>query len=55
MTGIKIALVVIGTFLAAVLVVGLVFSNLRFFIWVGIIGLIVWGIYTLVTRPWRYS
>ena len=22
---------------------------------VGIIGLVIWGIYMLITRPWRYS
>ena len=30
-------------------------ANLRFFIWLSIIGLVIWGVYVLVTRPWRYS
>jgi hypothetical protein len=48
-------LLIVGSILLAFLVVGIVFSNLRFFIWLGIIGLIIWGIYMLITRPWRYS
>jgi len=48
-------LLVVGSLLLAFIVVGIVFSNLRFFIWIGIIGLVVWGISMLVTRPWRYS
>ena len=48
-------LIVIGSILLAFLLVGILFANLRFFIWLSIIGLIIWGIYVLVTRPWRYS
>jgi hypothetical protein len=48
-------LLVVGSLLLAFIVVGIAFSNPRFFIWIGIIGLVVWGIYMLVTRPWRYS
>jgi hypothetical protein len=48
-------LLVVGSLLLALIVVGIAFSNLRFFIWIGIIGLVVWGISMLVTRPWRYS
>jgi uncharacterized membrane protein YjjB (DUF3815 family) len=48
-------LMVIGSLLLAFLLAGILFANLRFFIWIGIIGLVVWGIYMLVTRPWRYS
>ena len=48
-------LLVVGGLLLAFIVAGILFSNLRFFIWLGIIGLVVWGIYMLVTRPWRYS
>jgi hypothetical protein len=48
-------LIVIGSILLVFLLVGLVFTNLRFFIWLAIIGLVIWGIYMLVTRPWRYS
>jgi hypothetical protein len=48
-------LLVIGGILLAFIVAGIVLSNLRFFIWIGVIGLVVWGIYMLVTRPWRYS
>jgi hypothetical protein len=49
------ALLIVGGILLALLVVGFVFSNLRFFIWLAIIGLVIWGIYMLITRPWRYS
>jgi hypothetical protein len=49
------ALLIVGGILLALLVVGVVFSNLRFFIWLAIIGLVIWGIYMLITRPWRYS
>jgi hypothetical protein len=48
-------LIVIGSILLAFLLAGILFANLRFFIWLSIIGLIIWGIYVLVTRPWRYS
>ena len=48
-------LLVIGSLLLAFLLAGILFANLRFFIWIAIIGLIIWGIYMLVTRPWRYS
>jgi hypothetical protein len=27
----------------------------QFFIWLAVIGLVVWGISMLVTRPWRYG
>ena len=52
---IMVVLMVIGGLLLAALIAGIVLSNLRFFIWISIIGLIVWGVYMLVTRPWRYS
>ena len=55
MRGVLVVLMVIGSLLLAVLIAGLVLSNLRFFIWIAIIGLIIWGIYMLITRPWRYS
>jgi hypothetical protein len=48
-------LIVIGSVLLALLLVGILITNLRFFIWLSIIGLVVWGIYMLITRPWRYS
>ena len=46
-------LIVIGSILLAFLLAGILFANLRFFIWIAVIGLVVWGIYMLVTRPWR--
>jgi hypothetical protein len=49
------ALLISGGILLALLVVGIVFSHLRFFIWLAIIGLVVWGIYMLITRPWRFG
>jgi hypothetical protein len=52
---ILVVLTVIGSILLAFLLAGILFANLRFFIWLAIIGLIVWGVYVLVTRPWRYS
>ena len=57
-SGMRILLVVLmvaGSLLLAFLLAGILFANLRFFIWIGIIGLVIWGIYMLVTRPWRYS
>ena len=51
MRGIMVVLMVIGGLLLAALIAGIVLSNLRFFIWIAIIGLIVWGVYMLVTRP----
>jgi hypothetical protein len=48
-------LMVIGSILLAFLLAGIFFANLRFFIWIAVIGLVIWGIYMLVTRPWRYS
>jgi len=50
-----VVLMVAGSLLLAFLLAGILFANLRFFIWIGIIGLVIWGIYMLVTRPWRYS
>lgn len=55
MRPILVVLTVIGSILLAFLLAGILFANLRFFIWLAIIGLVVWGIYMLVTRPWRYS
>ena len=55
MRAVLVVLLVIGSLLLAALLAGIFLSNLRFFIWIGIIGLIIWGIYMLVTRPWRYS
>ena len=48
-----VVLLVIGGLLLAALLAGVVLSNLRFFIWVGVIGLVIWGVCMLVTRPWR--
>jgi Zn-dependent membrane protease YugP len=50
-----VVLLVIGSLLLAALLAGIFLANLKFFIWIGIIGLVIWGIYMLVTRPWRYS
>jgi len=47
------ALLIIGMLLLIALILGVVLANLRFFLWIGIIGLVVWGVYALVTRPWR--
>ena len=37
-------LIVIGSILIAFLLVGILFGNFRFFIWLSIIGLVIWGI-----------
>ena len=50
-----VVLIIVGSLLLAFLLAGILFANLRFFIWIAIIGLVIWGIYMLVTRPWRYS
>jgi hypothetical protein len=55
MRTLMVVLTVIGSILLAFLLAGILFANLRFFIWLAIIGLVIWGIYMLVTRPWRYS
>ena len=55
MRPILVVLTVIGSILLAFLLAGILFANLRFFMWLAIIGLVIWGIYMLVTRPWRYS
>jgi hypothetical protein len=53
--GILVVLIILGSLLLAVLLAGILFTNLRFFIWLAIIGLVIWGVYMLITRPWRYS
>ncbi len=55
MRGVLVVLMVIGSILLALLLTGILFTDLRFFIWLAIIGLVIWAIYMLVTRPWRYS
>lgn len=44
----KVALIMFAAIMLGFIVAGVIFTNLRFFIWVGIIGLIVYGIYSLV-------
>ena len=51
MRTLMVVLMVIGSILLAFLLAGILFANLRFFIWLAIIGLVIWGIYMLVTRP----
>ena len=55
MRTLTVVLIIVGSLMLAFLVAGFLFANLRFFIWIGIIGLVIWGIYMLITRPWRYS
>ena len=45
---VKVALVLFAAAMLGFIVAGVVFTHLRFFIWLGIIGLIVYGIYSLV-------
>jgi hypothetical protein len=40
---ILVVLTVIGSTLLAFLLAGILFAHLRFFIWLAIIGLVVWG------------
>jgi len=46
---------VIGSILLALLLAGILFAHLRFFIWLAVIGPVIWGVYMLVTRPWLYG
>ncbi len=50
-----VVLMAIGSILLAFLLAGVLSTNLRFFIWLAMIGLVIWDICMLVTRPWRYS
>jgi hypothetical protein len=47
------ALIIIGLVLLIFVIVGIVITNFRFFLWLGVIGLVIWAIYALVKRPWR--
>jgi hypothetical protein len=49
------ALIIIGMLLLIALLVGIVLTTFKFLLWVGITGLVIWGIYALVTRPWRHG
>jgi hypothetical protein len=48
MSALKMALIVVGAVLLGFIVAGIVFANLRFFLWVGIVGLIIYAIAGLV-------
>ena len=43
MRPILVVLMMIGSILLAFLLAGILFANLRFFIWLAIIGLVIWG------------
>ena len=49
MTVLKAVLIFVGAVLLGFIVAGIVLSHFRFFIWIGVIGLIVYGIVALVT------
>jgi len=49
MSGVKIALLIVAAILVGALVIGIVVANLRFFLWVGLIGLIILVIYQWAT------
>jgi len=53
MYGLKVAAIMIGAILLGFIAAGIVLSNFRFFIWIGIIGLIVYAIAAVVVarRP----
>jgi hypothetical protein len=44
----KVALIMVGAIILGFIAAGIIFSNLRFFIWLGIVALIVWFIAGLV-------
>ena len=48
MFALKVAAIVIGAVLLGFIVAGLVFANFRTFLWIGVIGLIVYAIAGLV-------
>jgi hypothetical protein len=45
----KVALIMVGAIILGFIAAGIIFSNLRFFIWLGIVALIVWAIVGLVS------
>jgi hypothetical protein len=48
MSALKVAAILIGALLLGFIVAGIVFSNFRAFLWIGIVGLIVYAIAGLV-------
>jgi uncharacterized protein (DUF983 family) len=48
MSAVKLALIIVGFVLLGFLFVGIVVSNLRFFLWIAVVGLIVYAIVGLV-------
>ena len=44
----KVALIMVGAIILGFIAAGIIFSNLRFFMWLGIVALIVWFIASLV-------
>jgi hypothetical protein len=46
---VKVALVLFAAAMLGFVVAGIVFTHLRFFIWLGVVGLIAWAIYSVVT------
>jgi len=48
MFALKVAAIVVGAVLLGFIVAGIVFSNFRAFLWIGIVGLIVYAIAGLV-------
>lgn len=45
---VKVALIMFAAIMLGFIVAGIIFTNLRLFIWLGIIGLIAYAIYSLV-------
>jgi len=45
----KTALILVGAIILGFIAAGIIFSHLRFFIWVGIVALVVWVIVGLVS------
>jgi hypothetical protein len=46
--GLKIALIIVGALLIGFVVAGIIFANLRLFLWIGIVGLVIYAIYGMV-------
>lgn len=48
MYGLKVAGIMIGAILLGFIAAGIVLSNFRFFLWIGIVGLVIYAIAALV-------
>ena len=44
----KVMLIIVGAVLIGFIAAGIVFANLRFFLWIGLVGLVVYAIAGMV-------